>query len=94
MSFMGQSILSSAGECSPPIVQTPWDQRNLEISKEYYRKAILRGVYTVAQLKSIYNDYESHRKEWKLSGYKNYKNYCRGQDALKAVIEEFDGRRY
>lgn len=66
-----------------------------ELDKQiaYYRRMIQRGVYTVDELKAKYADYELCRLEWKESGSKNYRNFCRGQEALQFIIAEMNHQK-
>ena len=66
-----------------------------ELDKQiaYYRRMVQRGVYTVDELKVKYADYELCRLEWKESGSKNYRNFCRWQEALEFIIAEMNHQK-
>lgn len=67
-----------------------YEQDKLEQEIAYYRRAVQRGVFTVDELKAKYVDYESHRIEWKERGSKNYRDFCRRQEALRFIINEMN----
>ena len=69
------------------------EKYELEKQIAYYRRMIQRGVYTVDELKAKYVDYESHRIEWKERGSKNYRDFCRGQEALEFIIAEMNHQK-
>ena len=66
------------------------EKYELEKQIAYYRRMIQRGVYTVDELKVKYADYELCRLERKESGSKNYRSFCRGQEALRFIINEMN----
>lgn len=69
------------------------EKYELEKQIAYYRRMIQRGVYTVDELKAKYVDYESHRIEWKERGSKNYRDFCRWQEALEFIIAEMNHQK-
>lgn len=69
------------------------EKYELEKQIAYYRRMIQRGVYTVDELKAKYADYESHRIEWEERGSKNYRDFCRGQEALEFIIAEMNHQK-
>lgn len=69
------------------------EKYELEKQIAYYRRMIQRGVYTIDELKAKYVDYESHRIEWKERGSKNYRDFCRGQEALEFIIAEMNHQK-
>lgn len=70
-----------------------YEQDKLEQEIAYYRRAVQRGAVTVDELKAMYAVRESHRIEWKESGSKNYRDFCRRQEALEFIIAEMNHQK-
>lgn len=60
----------------------------IEEKENQYRQLLARGVYTPAQMRVIYADYEANRAEWMNAPLKQCRYYNGSQYALSKVLLE------